>query len=212
MELNPVIIIGTGPEGRIALDIFNENGVLAYGFLTDDKEKVGSDLNDISVFGMLEDDDVQKVLQDSKVDYIVTYGEADRRRSNYLEAFALTKRPALNAISSLARLSPYAKPGFGNLLNAGTIINPNVMIGDHNIFHANVSVDPDTKIGSYCTFSAGSRIGGNCEIGDQVFIGTGAIIYPGVKIEDKCVIGAGSVVLKSLTEGTTVNGNPAMPV
>ena len=209
MELNPVIIVGTGPEARIALDIFNANKVLAYGFITEDAEKVHTDLNDVGVFGTPEDEDVMRVLSDSKVDYIIASGEIDRREELYSKVVELTKRPAINAIHPNTTISEYVKMGFGNIVNAGVVANPNVEIGDLNILQAHVSIEPDVKIGNYNTIGSGVRIGGNVVIEDQVFIGTGAVIHPGVKLGRGCMVGAGSVVLRPVEEGQTVFGNPA---
>ena len=50
------------------------------------------------------------------------------------------------------------------------------------------------------------------EIGDDVEIGIGAIILKGVKIGAGARIGAGAVVLREVSSGATVAGNPARVV
>lgn len=212
MQTYPIVILGTGPEARIALDIYNENEVLAYGLITTDREKVGTEVNDLSIFGTLEDEDVRKVLKESTVDYIVMEGEIKMRKKQYEAVRAFIERPAKNAMHNSAAVSPYARTGFGNLISAGVVIQANSTVGDMNIFHAHVSVEPDVEIGNYCNFGSGARIGGNVIIEDEVFIGTGAIIYPGVKVGKGAMIGAGSVVLREVESGKSVFGNPAAEI
>ena len=212
MQTHPIVIIGTGPEARVALDIYNENDVLAYGMIATEKEKVGTEINDISVFGTLEDDDVQTVLKSSNVDYIVVEGEIPVRKEQYQAAREFIERPAKNAIHNSASISNYAKVGFGNLISAGVVINANAKVGDMNLLYSHISIEPDAEIGNYCNIGSGVRIGGSVVIEDEVFIGTGAVIHPGVKIGAGAMVGAGAVVLREVPGKGRVFGNPAAEV
>jgi acetyltransferase-like isoleucine patch superfamily enzyme len=49
-------------------------------------------------------------------------------------------------------------------------------------------------------------------VGDNASIGANATILPGISIGANAVIGAGSVVTKNVEPGTTVIGNPAVPL
>ncbi|MCB9233513.1 MAG: hypothetical protein H6581_17790 [Bacteroidia bacterium] len=209
MENKPVIIFGSGAEARITLDIFNSIEVFPLGVVTNDPEQIGKDFNDVSVFGQASDGDVLRMLKDEGIDYIITWGEIAQRREVSLAVGKLAGRPPVNCLHGFSVVSPYVAMGFGNILNAGVVINANAKVGDGNIFNSHVSVDPDAVIGSFCTLSAGVRIGGNVEIADEVFIGTGAIIYPGVKVGKGALIGAGAVVLREVKAGEKVFGNPA---
>jgi sugar O-acyltransferase (sialic acid O-acetyltransferase NeuD family) len=207
-----IIIVGTGPEGRIAADIFLAMGTDVLGFLETSEEQKALELNDINVFARFGSKDAQKVLADQDLQYIVTLGDIAERRSVYETAAKSTKRPASNGVHPLAWVSQNAKIGFGNLVNAHAAINANAEIGDMNHLHTGASIEPDAKVGNYCTLSPGVRVGAKCEIADEVFIGTGAVIYPGVKIGKGAIIGAGSVVLREVKKGQTVHGNPAKEI
>ena len=207
-----IVIIGTGAEGRIAADIFAAMGQIVLGFLETEEGREVRDLNDISVFAVAGDEDSKMVLQDEKIQYLVALGDIRRRQEVYEQISGLTKRPSTNGIHPAAWVSPYAAMGFGNLLNAGAVVNANTQIGDMNHLHSGVTVEPDVKIGNYCTLSSGVKVGANVQIADHCFIGTGAVIHPGVKLGKGCMIGAGSVVLREVEEGGTVYGNPAKPV
>jgi putative colanic acid biosynthesis acetyltransferase WcaF len=49
-------------------------------------------------------------------------------------------------------------------------------------------------------------------IGDNVWICADAFIGPGVKIEDRVIVGARAVVIRDVTAGSIVAGNPAVAV
>ena len=50
---------------------------------------------------------------------------------------------------------------------------------------------------------------GSVKVGDNVWIAPNASIRQGLTIGDNAVIGLGSVVVKNVSEGKTVKGNPA---
>ncbi|WP_375724877.1 acetyltransferase [Arcobacter sp. KX21116] len=94
-------------------------------------------------------------------------------------------------------------------------LTSNVTIGKN--FHANIYsyVAHDCKIGNNVTFAPAVKCNGNVIIEDNVYIGTGVIIHQGkpnkpLKIGKDAVIAAGSVITKSIPEGMTVFGNPAI--
>jgi len=212
MAETQIVIVGTGPEGRMAADIFQGMGIDVLGFIRADEEPELSELNDINVFAKIGDKAAKTLLADQDTQYIVCLGDISERRKVYETFSTQTKRPSTTGVHPNAWVSPNAKMGFGNLLSASVAVHANASVGDMNHFHSGSSVEPDAHIGNYCTFSPGVRIGAKCIIEDEVFIGTGAVIYPGVKVGKGALIGAGSVVLKEVKARQTVFGNPAKEV
>lgn len=49
-------------------------------------------------------------------------------------------------------------------------------------------------------------------IGDEVWICADAFVGPNVSVGDRAIVAAGSVVVKSITEGFIVGGNPAIKI
>jgi len=105
--------------------------------------------------------------------------------------------------------------GEGSIICPFVILTSNITIGKS--FQANLYsyVAHDCIIGDYVTFAPAVKCNGNIHIGDHVYIGTGAIIHQGkpnrpLKIGKGAVIAAGSVVTKSVPDGMTVFGNPAI--
>lgn len=107
------------------------------------------------------------------------------------------------------------KMGVGSILCPFVTLTSDITIGKS--FQANIYsyVAHDCVIGDYVTFAPAVKCNGNVHIGDHAYIGTGAIIHQGkpnrpLKIGKGAVIAAGAVVTKSVPDGITVFGNPAI--
>lgn len=120
-----------------------------------------------------------------------------------------------NLIHQNTFISSSSQISEGAILCPFVTLTSNIKIGKN--FHANIYsyIAHDCKIGDNVTFAPSVKCNGNVEIGDNVYIGTGTIIHQGkpnkpLKIGKGAVIAAGSVVTKSVPEGMTVFGNPAI--
>ncbi len=107
------------------------------------------------------------------------------------------------------------KMGEGSILCPFVTLTSDITIGKS--FQANIYsyVAHDCVVGDFVTFAPAVKCNGNVHIGDHVYIGTGAIIHQGkpnkpLKIGKGAVIAAGAVVTKSVPDGMTVFGNPAI--
>ncbi|MDD3056497.1 MAG: acetyltransferase [Aliarcobacter sp.] len=107
------------------------------------------------------------------------------------------------------------KMGEGSILCPFVTLTSDITIGKS--FQANIYsyVAHDCVIGDYVTFAPAVKCNGNVHIGDHAYIGTGVIIHQGkpnrtLKIGKGAVIAAGAVVTKSVPDGMTVFGNPAI--
>lgn len=107
------------------------------------------------------------------------------------------------------------KVGKGSILCHFVTLTSDITIGKS--FQANIYsyVAHDCVIGDYVTFAPAVKCNGNVHIGDHAYIGTGAIIHQGkpnkpLKIGKGAVIAAGAVVTKSVSDGMTVFGSPAI--
>jgi len=207
----PIIIIGAGTLGRVALDIANSLDVLVYGFLTDDEEEVNKELNDVLVISKLSTKDSNTLLNDEHVKVVIAEYDSDLRKE-YVEYMEKFSPELINLIHPHHSISHYVKMGRGNVVNAGAMINANVMLGSFNVTENHVSIEPDAAIGDYCTIQSGVRIGRRVQIHDHVKIGLGAVIYADVNVGKGATIGTGAVVMRDVEEGTTVFGNPARVV
>lgn len=208
---NPVIIFGANGMGQAAMEIFESNQVVVYGFLDDDKEKHGTELNDIPVLGKTDDDGFLKLIG-KKCEGFIAVDDRALRKGLVKLMMERRKMMPVNAIHRNAEISPSAHIGHGNFINTGAVVASNAKVANHCIISTGSVIDYGAQLGDLVQVGAGSIIGSEAEIGENVFIGTGVTIVPGVKIGKDARIGAGSVVIGEVPAGKTVFGNPAAEV
>lgn len=208
---NPVIILGAGPVGLQALDIFTKNEVVVYGFLDDDTKLHGTEINDISVLGATDDEGYTKLIGKKCEAFVAT---DDTKLKKSISDMLHDRRHIMpvNAIHPSASIASSASLGHGNLLGAQAILGANTNIGNHCNIFAGAIIDVGTTIADFVQIGIGANIGAKVEIGVGVFIGAGATVVSGVKIGKNARIGAGSVVIADIGNNETVFGNPAAKV
>ncbi|MDW3650621.1 MAG: DapH/DapD/GlmU-related protein [Bacteroidia bacterium] len=204
----PILILGTGAEARIALDIANDLDILVYGFITSEESELRKEMNDILVVAELGSEDSDTLLKDENIKMVLA--EADLEQRELLsEQLATHSSEVINLIHPLARFSPFSQMGKGNILNTAAVVLANAEIGDFNWIGCHVSIGADAVIGDYCNILDGVRIGEGVVIERQAFIGAGAIIQKGIRIGEKVMIAPGAVVMTDIPDGATAFGNPA---
>ena len=207
----PVIIFGASGMGRAAQEIFNSHDILIYGFLDDDKELQGTEINDILVMGNMEDDGYLKYIG-KKCEAFVAVDENVVRKNVVKILNDRRKVMPVNAFHRDATVSPHAHIGHGNFVNMGARVGVNASISNHCILHANSVVDFDASLGDFVQVGAGACIGSNAVVESEAFIGAGAVVVAGITIGKGARVGAGSLVITDVPAGVTVFGNPAKEI
>lgn len=208
---NPVIIFGANALGRAAVEIFESNDIIVYGFLDDNEELHGQMLGELNILGRTDDDGFLKLIG-KKCEAFIAADDRQLRKGLVKLIKERRKMMPVNAIHSNTEIAPSAHVGHGEFINSGVIIGANAKIGDHCMIHTNASIDFSAKLGDLVQVGAGSVVGSEVEVGDNVFIGSGVTIVPGIKIGKNARVGAGSVVIADVKDGETVFGNPAAKV
>jgi len=207
----PVIIFGAKGLAKAALEIFNSNNIVVYGFLDDDESIHQSEINNVAVLGATDDHGFTKLIGQKCEAFVAT--DDNSLRKEYVEYLTQTRKVMpMNAIHQRAYLSSSFSIGHGNFINAGAILSNDGKMGNHNVINSGVIVEQEVEIGNFVQIGAGSVINTKVKIADEVFIGSGVTIVAGVNIEKGARIGAGSVVVGDVKKGQTVFGNPAMEV
>lgn len=206
-----MIIFGADGLGKLALEIFQSNGVVVYGFLDDDDSLHGTLIDEISILGSTDDQEFLKLIGKKCQAFVA---ESDKTAKQSLVAMLKDKRKSmpLNAIHSTAYLSKSSSMGHGNLISGGVLVNAHVKLGNHGILHAHATIDYGAVINDFIEVGSGCTIGPEVTVGDGVFIGPGATLISGITIGKNARIGAGSVVIADVEENETVFGNPAEEV
>ncbi len=208
---NPVIIFGTGGLGRAALEIFESNNNVVYGFLDDDKKTHDTEIDSIQVLGSTSDDGYLKLIG-KKCEGFIAHDDNKVRKSLAKMLKERRKKMPVNAVHNEAIVASSAKIGYGNFINAGVIIGAGADIADNCLLHSKSVIDHNAKLGDLVQVGAGSIINSDVEIAEGAFIGSGVTVVSGVKIGKNARIGAGSVVIGDVAKGATVFGNPAVEI
>lgn len=207
----PVIILGAKGIAHPALEIFNSNKVIVYGFLDEDQSIYGTEINNIPVLGNTEDEGFLKLIG-KKTEAFVAVDDSKYRK--FLVEMLLENRKVqpVNAIHERAYISTDAELGHGNFINANVIVGAGAKVGSHCIFHTGAIIDHKAVIGDFVQIGAGSIINAEVTIEEGAFIGSGVTVVGGVTIGKNARVGAGSVVIASVGKNETVFGNPAAKI
>lgn len=205
------MILGAGGIGRAALEIFQDNGVVVYGFLDDDAKEHGKEIDTIPVLGSTDDDGYLKLIG-KKCEAFVAADENTYRQSLVEMLHERRKMQPVNAVHRTAVIAKSANIGHGNFINQQAKIGAGTEIGSHCILHSGALLDFNVKAGDFVQIGAGAVIGSSVKIEEGAFIGSGVTIVSGVTIGKKARIGAGSVVVADVKAKDTVFGNPAQPI
>jgi sugar O-acyltransferase (sialic acid O-acetyltransferase NeuD family) len=207
----PVIILGAKGIAHPALEIFNSNNVVVYGFLDEDEKLHGQEINVVPVLGNPEDDGFLKLIG-KKCEAFVAVDDNKYRQFLVKMLNERRKVQPINAIHERAYISTDAVIGHGNFVNANVTVGAAATVGSHCIFNSGAIVDHGSKIGDFVQIGAGSIVNANVTIEEGAFIGSGVVLVSGITIGKNARIGAGSVVISDVKANDTVFGNPAAPI
>jgi len=208
---NPVLIFGAGSLGVTALDIFQRNQVVVYGFLDDSQALHGKEFGDVSVLGDTDDDGFLKLIG-HKCEACVAIADTRVRKRLVKLLHERRKVQPVNAVHDQATVAASAAIGHGNLIAAGAVVNAFATVGQHCIVQSGAVIDAQATLGDFVHVGAGSVVNSGAVVENEVFVGTGATIVAGITVGKGARIGAGSVVVENVEAGATVFGNPAKKI
>ncbi|HRJ31011.1 MAG TPA: NeuD/PglB/VioB family sugar acetyltransferase [Cyclobacteriaceae bacterium] len=208
---NPVLIFGTSYLGRIAREIFEVNGNVVYGFLDDDNQRHGKEIDGIVVLGNTDDDGFLKLIG-KKCEAFVAVDDNRFRKTLVKMLNEVRHVQPVNAIHRDALLASHVELGHGNLIDSGVKIGVGAKLGSHCILQCGALIGAEASLGDFAQIGSGSIINSGVRIEPEAFIGSGVTIVSGVTIGKGARVGAGAVVIAPVKDGETVFGNPAQPI
>jgi acyl-[acyl carrier protein]--UDP-N-acetylglucosamine O-acyltransferase len=118
----------------------------------------------------------------------------------------------LSFVHPSAYIAKSAQLGKANIILANCAINCNVIMGNYNTMQTGSLIGHDTHIGSNNFIAAHTCIGSNLKIGNGNFTGLNCSIKNFVVMGDYNLIGMASNVVKDVSDGNILIGNPAKPL
>ncbi len=203
-ERTPVLIVGAGALGVIALDAIRAGAIADpwCAFVDDSPQRIGEMVHGTPVFGPID-----RVLGTQTAAHLPAVAAI---ADNAVRADLVSRHQAttwLTVIHPAATVSPLAQIGTGSIVLAGTVIDPEAWIGQHVVINKCCSIGHNCTIETCAQLAPGVASGG--AIGEQAFIGMGASVLPGVQIGASATVGAGAVVTSNVSPGVTAVGVPA---
>ena len=208
--MKDIVIVGAGGFGKeVAWLIEDINKVNdqwnIIGFIDDNEEMQGKEINGYKVIGNIEWLKKQNL-------YVVNAIGDPIIKKRIIERLQGSNNQYPVLIHPSVIYSERVEFGEGCIICAGNILTVDISIGNHVIVNLDCTIGHDAKIGDYSTVLPSVNISGFVELGECVSLGTGSAIIQGLKIGKNTVIGAGTVVTKDLPENCTAVGVPARVV
>jgi len=215
MKKRIVIIGGRGTAVVIAEQIQDAIDRFKYdaeilGFAIDDPAYGGSINGYPIVAGVRDAYPKYKKEQDIFFIYSLYRSDVMKDRIDILNSLSIPHDRFLNFIHPTCTVSKSSLMGYGNIVLANTVINPNVKLGHHNTINSNCLIGHDSEIGDNNFLAGHVCVGSNIKIGNGNFIGLNSGLRNMINIGNYCLIGMCSNVTKSYDE-QTLYGNPASP-
>lgn len=151
--------------------------------------------------------------------------KVDRNEFNILIAMGepfmrkkMLEKYVANGFNLTTFIHPLSFISNNTIIEAGSIILPQVYIAQGTtikknvIIHAGSKIENDCQIGDNCFISANAFIGAKTVVNNGCFIGPGASVRDSLTIGCNTIVGMGSTVTKSIEDNYICFGNPAAPV
>jgi len=209
--MQQLVVIGAGGFGRETVEAVraaNAGGPTwdVLGFLDDDPELRGTDVEGIAVLGP-----ISRVgdYPDSRV--VVCTGHPGNyfAKRRIVQRLDLPEARYATVIHPAAVLSSRCRIGPGSVLLATVVATAAVDIGAHVAVMPGVVFTHDDVVGPYAILGAGARLAGRVRVGQGAYVGAGVLVREDRSIGDWALVGMGSVVTRDIPPGEVWAGVPA---
>lgn len=191
--MKDIIIIGAGGIGREVAWIIEEINEVnkewnILGFVDDNKDMWGKELNDYKVLGGLD------YLSNLEEKPYVIIAMANPKIKKDIVVKLDDEFKFATIIHPTVKISKFIELGYGIIVYPGVILTVNTKVGNHVIISGNCGIGHDTKIGEYSSILWGSNFSGYDVVEDECLIGIGTSVIQGIEVGKDSRIGAGSLV------------------
>ncbi len=200
-----IVILGSGSQGVITLDLCLEMELQVKGFL-DDTKNAGTKVNGQPVLGgfsLAWDGSLGK-----EVAYTVAVGDPFAR-TQIFEKIILAGGEAATIVHPKSFVSPFANIGLGSLICPFCFVNAGAQIGRFCLLEFGCHVGVKNILGDGVFMGPSCQLNAAVKIGEKSFLGTGTIVIPHRTVGAGCVVGVGSTVIEDIPADKVAIGSPA---
>jgi UDP-perosamine 4-acetyltransferase len=205
----PILGLGAGTHARSVLEAIRSAGRFdVVALADDDASRAGSELLGFPVVAA---DEVERLRAEGVAHAFAGVGgvgssTARRQVFERLLAAGFELPPIVHAS---AVVSSWAELGRGAQVLAGAIVNAGTVVEDDVILNTGAIVDHDCRIGAHAHVGPGARLAGLVTVGEEAHVGIGAVAIERIEIGAGALVAAGAVVVRDVPAGTRVAGVPA---
>jgi sugar O-acyltransferase (sialic acid O-acetyltransferase NeuD family) len=207
----PVIIIGTGENGAVALEYFRyDSPHEVVAFSTEAAHLTSETYCELPVVPL---EDLAKIYspEEYQVFVAVSAVQLNRLRRRLYDAVKAVGYTCVSYVSSHAFVLGSVEIGENTFVQEHVALQARVRVGNNVFLGSGSCVGHGAVVADDCYFGPRATICGNCVVGRRAFIGAGSTVGHDLSIADDCVIGGGAVILKDTLAGQVYLGNPARP-
>lgn len=198
-----IILIGNGGHSKVIRAMIERtDGYILAGILDQEIEQY-YELDDVFYDNTKNTD---SYTGDFK--FVIAIGDNDIRLK-IKEDNNLHDEDFISILDATSIIAPDVKIGIGTVVMPGVVINPGTTIGKHSIINTRAVVEHDNTIGDFVHISPNATLSGTVTVKDSTHIGSGTTVIPNTTIHHNSVIGAGSVVTHDIQRNSVVVGVPA---
>ncbi|OAA25254.1 sugar O-acyltransferase, sialic acid O-acetyltransferase NeuD family [Frankia sp. EI5c] len=176
------------------------------GFVDDNPERWGTDIDGLPVLGGLE---VVTRRPSAQVVLCPGPGQARRRLALRLAEAGVTEERYATVVHPSASVAGSSELGPGCILLAGVVLTACVRLGRHVVVMPNAVLTHDDVVDQYATLCASVSLAGAVRVGEGAYLGAGALVREGVTIGPWSTLGMGAVTLRDVPGHQVWVGSPA---
>lgn len=202
-----IIIYGIGPFAKLIYEyLTNSNEYEIVAFCADKEYIIGKELCNLPIIAF---EEIENIYNPQYYKMLVAVGYSEMRNRKLMFEKAKAKNYTFINYIHPSVIKHNFIIGENNIILAGCIIEPNVIIKDNNIIWSMTLLGHDCKLGNHNYISAKCLIAGNSTIKDLCFIGNGSNTINGLIIENESYLVAGTNIRKNTKQFGMYLGNPA---
>lgn len=206
MTPSKLLIIGAGGHGKVVADTALAMKQWTQIAFLDDAPNPPAQILDFAVLGS--SSLLGKTLMPSEYQIAIAIGN-NLARANIFNQIQQIGFESPIIIHPSAVVSRFAQIGAGSVIFAQAVIQAASQIGRGVIINTAATIDHDCIIGDFAHISPAAHLAGGTQVGEQSWLGINSCTKQFIKIGKNVIVGAGGVVVKNISDGITVVGNPA---
>lgn len=209
-----LVIFGGSGIGRIAAEIAYYVGYRDVVFLND-REPVGQKIGMTFPTMVVGETGDYREWMKRRADFFFAYVGLGSEQETYskLSMIDIPDDRFPNLIHPSAMVSVFAeRMEYGVLIGPGAVVGPDTIMEKHTKLLAGAYLGHNSVMREHAHAAANSVIGADVLVDRGCHIGTNAVIREKTIIGEFSLVGCGAVVVKDVSPGSVVVGNPAKPL